>query len=87
MSDRPPIINKLDPYLITRTEVAKLFRVSLRTLRRREQEGCLPAPVSFGGSKKLWSYHELQCWVNAGTPTQIQWNKIRNSEMKNWRSN
>lgn len=53
--------------LIDGTELAKLLRVSKRTLGRMLEDGKLPDPVA-SFAQPRWSRTVIEQWVNSGCP-------------------
>ncbi|MEX0717056.1 MAG: helix-turn-helix domain-containing protein [Planctomycetaceae bacterium] len=58
--------------LLTAPEVARLLRLSDRTVRRLDSSGCLPRGLRIGGSKR-WRRDELLAWIGAGCPRRNDW--------------
>lgn len=56
-----------EPLLITALELARLMRVSTRTLWRLRSAGELPEPVRFGGAVR-WRFDEIRKWIADGCP-------------------
>jgi excisionase family DNA binding protein len=61
--------------LINTNEVAKLLKVSARTVYRMERDGEMPNAIRIGKAVR-WSINELQDWIRAGCP------KTNKEEMK-----
>jgi predicted DNA-binding transcriptional regulator AlpA len=62
--------------LMDADEVARELRVSLRTVRRLDLTGQLPAPLKLGGihGRALrWRRMELLDWILAGAPPRDSW--------------
>jgi prophage regulatory protein len=55
------------PILISAEEVAKLIRVSERTLWRLLSAGKVPQPVRIGRNTR-WRYAEVREWIEKGCP-------------------
>ncbi|MEX0701311.1 MAG: helix-turn-helix domain-containing protein [Planctomycetales bacterium] len=58
--------------LLTAPEVARLLRLSDRTVRRLDSAGRLPRGLRIGGSKR-WRRDELLAWIAAGCPRRTEW--------------
>lgn len=57
-----------EPLLITAAELARLLKISTRTLWRLQSAGRLPAPVRFGGTVR-WRQDEVRNWIAEGCPS------------------
>jgi excisionase family DNA binding protein len=55
------------PILISAEELARLMRVSERTLWRLLSAGKVPQPVRIGRSTR-WRYAEVREWIEKGCP-------------------
>jgi predicted DNA-binding transcriptional regulator AlpA len=62
--------------LIDLRVLATLLDRSEASLERDLPAGRLPAPVWLGGSRK-WRRKEIEAWVDAGCPTQAEWEDLR----------
>lgn len=62
--------------LIDIAVLAVLLDRSEASLERDIPAGRLPAPVWLGGSRK-WRRKEIEHWVDAGCPTQAEWEELR----------
>jgi len=60
------------PLLIDIHALAALLDRSAASLERDIPAGRLPAPVWLGGSRR-WRRAEIEAWVDAGCPTQAEW--------------
>ncbi len=58
--------------LVSSREVAKLLKISERTLWAQWNSGKMPRPIRIG-QRVLWGYEELRAWVAAGCPVQEDW--------------
>ena len=56
--------------------VAQMLDVSLRTVRRLDDAGRLPAALPLGRSKR-WAIGEIEDWIAAGSPPRRQWTAMR----------
>jgi excisionase family DNA binding protein len=56
-----------EPLLATAQEVAKLLKVSMRTLWRLRSAGKLPSPVRIGATVR-WRLDDIKTWIAAGCP-------------------
>jgi len=56
--------------LLTPEDLAKMLKVSERTLWRLLSARKIPAPVRIGGSTR-WRLAEVQEWIAGGCPTPI----------------
>ncbi len=54
------------PFLTTKA-VAAYFQVSVRTIRRWQRGGHLPAPLQIGGSLR-WRASDIHEWLMRGRP-------------------
>ena len=59
--------------LINTREVAKLLKVSARTVFQMQKDGVMPRQIQFGKTVR-WSYEELRAWAAAGCPPRDRWN-------------
>ncbi|RJP30925.1 MAG: DNA-binding protein [Phycisphaerales bacterium] len=64
MSDRT---NETGPLLLTAADVAKLLRLSRRSVLKLRSRGAIPEPVRLGRSVR-WRREELARWIAAGCP-------------------
>jgi predicted DNA-binding transcriptional regulator AlpA len=55
------------PLLIDIKTVAVMLGRSEASVRRDDEAGRIPAPISLGGSKR-WRIEELRAWIDAGCP-------------------
>lgn len=55
--------------LVTAKEVARLLRVSLRTVWRMRSGGCLPEEIRMGRGIR-WRKEELADWIAKGCPSR-----------------
>lgn len=55
--------------LVTVDQVARTLGLSVRTVRRMDSAGKLPAPVRVGGSVR-WRKADVAAWVTAGCPSR-----------------
>lgn len=58
--------------LIDSQEVAKLLKLSPRTIWTMQTSGEIPKPIRIGRSIR-WGYRELVAWVDAGCPAMNDW--------------
>lgn len=56
-----------EPGLITARELARLLRVSTRTLARLRRTGDILCPIRLGGSVR-WRMEEVRRWISEGCP-------------------
>jgi hypothetical protein len=72
---------RVDALLLTAKQAAAVCGMSLRTWRRKDAAGQVPAAVLVGGgpTKRLRA-EELRRWSEAGCPPRSQWEEIRQSE-------
>jgi excisionase family DNA binding protein len=57
-----------EPMLATAQDVAKLLKVSMRTLWRLRSAGRLPSPIKIGAAVR-WRLEDLKTWIAAGCPS------------------
>jgi predicted DNA-binding transcriptional regulator AlpA len=69
MSALESVILPSEPLMITAAELARLLRISTRTLWRRRSGGELPQPVCFGGTVR-WRLEEIKNWIARGCPIE-----------------
>jgi excisionase family DNA binding protein len=50
------------PALLTVEDLAKLLRVSVRTVWRLRRNACLPHPVKIGGGVR-WRISDVKAWI------------------------
>jgi len=61
-----------DAILLNKNDVAKLLKVSDRTVFRWQTEGDMPRPIKIGGLVR-WGRDELNAWVHEGCPRASKW--------------
>jgi excisionase family DNA binding protein len=66
--------------LIDTNQVAKLLKVSARTVWRMEHSGEMPKAIRIGKAVR-WGYDEINAWVGAGCPSAEQWKSQRQHTM------
>lgn len=66
---KPPVDVSL---LVNSREVAKLLRVSDRTIFKMHSTGEMPKPLRFGTLTR-WGKAEIAAWVDAGAPPTNEW--------------
>jgi prophage regulatory protein len=64
------IHNAGPPALMTVEDLAKLLRVSVRTVWRLRQNACLPHPVKIGGGVR-WRMSDVKAWIEQGCKPQV----------------
>lgn len=62
--------------LLTRSDLAKLLRISCRTLARRRCEGLLLDPIP-GPGQPRWDLDDVVAWIRAGRPKAETWRTVR----------
>ena len=63
----------MEKLLIKTDEAAKYLSIGRTLLYRLEKEGVIgPRPIKMGNCC-LWSYYELQRWVQSGCPGRKEW--------------
>jgi excisionase family DNA binding protein len=60
-------VSDSEPLLVTAQDLARLLKVSTRTLWRLLSGGELPKPVRFGGTVR-WRLDEIRKWIADGCP-------------------
>ena len=60
-------------------DLAKLLRMSKRTVFRYECSGRVPAPLRIGGSVR-WLGSEIQAWLDAGAPDRKTWETLKGAK-------
>jgi len=63
------------PLLLTAEQLGVELGLSLRTVRRLDQRGELPRPVTVGRAIR-WRRDELVAWVRAGCPRRDRWSWV-----------
>lgn len=58
--------------LVDSNEVAKLLKVSARTVWTMQNSGNMPKPIRFGRAVR-WGYAEIKAWVDEGCPPKDEW--------------
>jgi hypothetical protein len=72
---------RTDALLLTASQAAKMCSWSLRTWRRKDAAGQVPAAVLVGGGPtRRWRADELRRWCEAGCPPRAKWEEVRRSE-------
>lgn len=62
----PPIVDELS-LLLKMDDVARLLKVSIRSVCRLRSAGDLPQPIEVRGSIR-WQRKDIEAWVAAGCP-------------------
>ncbi|MGI6414765.1 MAG: helix-turn-helix transcriptional regulator [Thermoguttaceae bacterium] len=60
-----------EPALITAPELARMMRISVRTLWRLRSSGQLVEPIKVGGNTR-WRLDEVRRWIGEGCPARVQ---------------
>lgn len=66
------------PFLIDVRDVAKLLKLSTRTIAKMSQTGRMPPPTRIGAAVR-WNEKELRAWVDAGCPGVDAWKWINDT--------
>jgi len=61
---------------INRHGLAKLLICSYRKIQRMDDSGKLPKPLVIGRAR-YWRVSEIDAWLNAGAPSQREWEARR----------
>lgn len=56
------------PFTMTDAEIARDLRVSAKTIRRMDEAGKIPAPVTVGARSLRWVRQTIVDWLAAGCP-------------------
>jgi predicted DNA-binding transcriptional regulator AlpA len=64
---------KKEQILLTSSQTANLFGVSLRTWYTWDQIGKIPKPLKIG-KKLFWRRDELLEWIDSDCPNRNDWN-------------
>ena len=75
--DRPARVSALEPLLVSANDLAKLLRLSVRTIRALDASGKLPRPLRISPGCVRWKFDEIRSWVAAGAPDRAMWERIR----------
>ena len=65
------------PLMLSAEDLASELGISVRTVRRLDLEGKLPAPVRIGRAVR-WPRQMIIGWIAAECPARRQWESIRN---------
>lgn len=65
----PPYESREAIQMISVTEVAKILKVSTRSVWRLVSSRKIVLPVKVGGAAR-WRYDELRQWIDSGCPSQ-----------------
>ena len=66
--------------LLTAKRAAMACGMSLRTWRRKDAAGQVPAAVLVGGGPtRRWRADELRRWTDAGCPSRAEWEEMQRS--------
>src|SRR5262245_19991780 len=60
--------------LVNTSQVAKLLKVSPRTVWQMQNSGTMPKAIRIGRAVR-WGYEEIKRWVDAGCPNMDGWEK------------
>ncbi len=71
----------IDTLLLRAAEAAKLCSVSLPTWWRWDSAGRIPQGLKIGGAR-LWRREELIKWIEAGSPTRVNWLAIQSAQTR-----
>ncbi len=55
------------PVILTSNELARMLKISMRSLWRLRSAGLLPAPIQLGGSIR-WRANDVFQWIAKGCP-------------------
>lgn len=67
-----------DALLLTAKQAAESCGMGLRTWRRKDAAGQIPAAVLVGGGPtRRWRVAELRRWTDVGCPPRAQWEEIQ----------
>ncbi len=58
----------VEPQFITAKELAKLLKISMRTLWRLRRDRAIPEPVTIGKSLR-WDLNLITNWIATGCPS------------------
>lgn len=61
-----------DTILLNKNDVAKLLKVSDRTVYEWHTKGEMPKPIKIGGLVR-WGRDEIKAWVHEGCPRASEW--------------
>jgi hypothetical protein len=59
---------------LTKSDLAKLLHISVRTFDRRRADGEILEPLEGSGHPR-WSASEVDAWIAAGSPRAAVWAK------------
>lgn len=59
--------------LLSAEDLAGELRVSVRSIRRMDATGELPAPIRLSSRAVRWRRAELRAWIEAGCPPRDEW--------------
>ena len=76
--ERPTPAPTLEPWLLDANDLAKLLRLSLRSIRKLDRAGKLPKPLRVGRAVR-WKFDEIRAWVSAGAPDRQTWARLRDA--------
>lgn len=65
---------------ITARQAAEMLNIHRATWRQWEATGRAPAGHRIGNKIKRWNLEELQAWIRAGCPKQLEWLAMRMAE-------
>jgi prophage regulatory protein len=72
---------RLTPLVADARLLARLLRLGLRTVRRMDSSGELPAPLKIRG-RVCWRLSEIRAWLRAGAPDRNRWAAMRAAARK-----
>lgn len=61
--------------LVNTNQVAKLLKVSEKTIWTMQTQGRMPKPIRIGRAVR-WGYEEIKQWVGAGCPNATEWREL-----------
>ncbi len=70
-----------DPPLLTKHDMAKLLRRTVRTIYRLESQGRLPESVNIG-TQRVWVREEIMHWIQDGCLARRQWERLHSKYRK-----
>ena len=61
--------------LMSAADLAREFRLSVKSITRLDQAGKLPRPIRVGSRAKRWARETIVAWVAAGGPNRRDWER------------
>jgi predicted DNA-binding transcriptional regulator AlpA len=65
------------PLAVGAKGLAKMLRLSVRTIRTMDAAGKLPRPIRLNGHSIRWPVEDIRAWLAAGAPDRRVWEAMK----------